>query len=374
MMVDKILMVDKMLKKAFKIPDFEDESFTLDDEYNDEFYTLDTTPKDTKSITKFNDLDIESNTENTPLNQILRIFEQFKIESNILSNEIEFYIISNTGEAGLTRTVKEYRMDLDSTLEFLINEYNLEYCPSCGMYEKEIVICEHCGSKVCKKNCAILNPGDNNLIDCKGDKIEELKKYNILCDDCCNSIINYNNDSFYNRIRTESNDNCENLIRSWMKECNLYATEPKKSFYSLYFDDDFSEKLICREERYGHVIKEIVEYYVKNKINPVLEANKNPILRDKILSLKEPNIGWEDNTDKTSINFKKVDKLPRNDESKNETVDKDIHVVKNLSNISPINNNNLLGKAFKKEDLLSLLNLVSTEELLFEIKSIIIKQ
>ena len=30
MMVDKILMVDKMLKKAFKIPDFEDESFALD--------------------------------------------------------------------------------------------------------------------------------------------------------------------------------------------------------------------------------------------------------------------------------------------------------------------------------------------------------
>ena len=323
---------------------------------------------------ELNTLDAESNTENIALNQIEYIFDQLGIENNILDNEAKFYIVSTNGEVGLTRTVKEYKMDLDSTLEFLIKEYNLEYCPSCGMYEKEILTCEHCNDKVCKKNCAIFNPGDNSFIDCKGDKIEELKKYNILCNNCYNSIINYNNDSFYNRIRTESSDNCENLIRNWMKECNLYVTEPKKSFYSLYFDDGFLVKLICREERYGQIIKEIVEYYVKNKINPVLEANKNPILRDKILSLKEPNIDWEDNTDKTSINFKKVDKLPQSDEPKNETVVKDIHIVKNLSNISPVNDNNLLGKTFKKEDLLSLLNLLTTEELLFEIKSRIIKQ
>lgn len=323
---------------------------------------------------ELNVLDNEPNTENNVLNQIVYIFGQLGIENNISDNEAEFYIVSNNGEAGLKRTVKEYKMDLDSTLDFLIKEYNLEYCPSCGMYEEEILICEHCNDKICKNNCAIFNPSDNCFIDCTGDKIEELKKYNVICDNCYNSITNYNNDSFYNRIKTESNDNCKNLIHSWMKECDLYVTEPKKSFYSLYFDDSLSEKLICREERYGRIIKEIVEYYVKNKINPVLEANKNPILRDKILSLKEPSIDWANNIDSVSKDDKKINKKVQSEESKDNVVNKDIHAIKDLSNISSVNNQDLLGKTFKKEDLLSLLNLLTTEELLFEIKSRIIKQ
>ena len=325
-----------------------------------------------------NILNDEPNIENNVLNQVVHIFDQLGIQNKILDNEVEFYIVSNSGEVGLTRTVKEYKMDLDSSLEFLTKEYNLEYCPSCGMYEEEIITCEHCNDKICKNNCAIFNPSDNNFMDCKGDKIEELKKYNVLCSDCYNAIINYHNDSFYNRIRTESNDNCENLIRSWMKECNLYVTEPKKSLYSLYFDDGLSEKLICREERYGNIIKEIVEYYVKNKINPVLEANKNPILRDKILSLKEPSIDWVNNIHSISTSDKNVDKKVQNEKFKDNTVkdnttSEDIHVIKNLSNISSVNDQNLLGKKFKKEDLLSLLNLLTTEELLFEIKSRIVK-
>lgn len=341
------MMVDK-IKRVFKIKDIEKDTNLLDDEINI--------------------IDTDFNKNNT-LKQLTYIFEHLNIESNISNDEAQFYVISNNGEVGLTRTVKEYKMNLNTALDFLITEYNLEYCPNCGMYEKEIFTCEHCNSKVCKENCAILNTSDS-LIGFTGAKADELKKYNVVCNDCYNSITNYNNDDFYNLIRIESDEISQNLISNLMKECNLYVTEPKKSFYSLYFDDNFSQELIYNEKRYGYIIKEIVEYYVKNKINPVLEANKNPMLRDKILSLKEPLIDWEN---KLAIEDKELDKKAKDNDSKNNKVDKDTYINKDLSNISLVNDSNLLGKKFKKEDLIYLLSLLTTEELLIEIKSRIIR-
>lgn len=192
-----------------------------------------------------------------------------------------------------------------------------------------------------------------------------MKEYKVLCPNCYNAIATYRNEEFLENLNILDNAKEKiSLISSWMKECNLYVTEPKDKIYTLYYDDGCTEVLIEKEKKYGLIIDKIVEYYISEKINPLLKSLESQILCHKILSIKDSKIEIINNLVKDKSNQTKY----INNKDVLESTD-----IRHISNISKNDNSKLIGKKYKKEDVVSMLSLATTEDLLSEIKNRISK-